>query len=102
MERFLVRLTDKGLEPDIAQKWVVLPDGLTWTFRLNTGVRFPNGQVVDASVIADLVKKNADLFKISASAEALDDFTVVIKFATDVNPDEIPKFLIMLSLSVLP
>lgn len=101
VERFLVRLTDKGLEPDIAQKWEVSPDDLVWTFRLNTGVSFLNGNVVNARVIVDLMNKNADMFKIIASAAAIDDFTVVIKF-TDANADEITKALISSYLYVLP
>lgn len=101
MERFLVRLTDKGLEPDIAQKWEVSPDGLTWTFWLDKGVRFPNGNVVNANVIAELMHKNAGMFPIIASAAAIDDLTMVVKF-TDANGDEIIKAISNTSLLVLP
>ncbi|MDQ7794952.1 MAG: ABC transporter substrate-binding protein [bacterium] len=48
-------LQDK-LEPVLAEDWDVTPDGLTWTFRLRSGVKFHCGHAFDATQ----VKKSID------------------------------------------
>jgi len=46
----LVRLDENlAVVPDIAERWSVSKDGLTYTFRLMRGVRFSNGREVKAS-----------------------------------------------------
>lgn len=39
------------VEPAIAQKWTMTPDGKTWTFTLNPGLKFSDGTPVDAQAI---------------------------------------------------
>jgi serine/threonine protein kinase len=101
VQRSLVRLTDKGLGPDVAQKWDVSPDGMVWTFYLERGVRLANGNPVTAGVFAEIINKDASLFKIISSATMIDDYTLVVKF-TDANIDEITKVLISTIVYTLP
>ncbi len=42
---------DGHLVPGLATRWWPSPDGVTWTFRLRSGVRFHNGRPLDAAVI---------------------------------------------------
>ena len=37
--------------PALATDWSVTPDGMTWTFNLRQGVKFPDGTPFDASVV---------------------------------------------------
>lgn len=39
------------VEPAIARKWTMTPDGKTWTFTLNPGLKFSDGTPVDAKAI---------------------------------------------------
>ena len=100
-QRSLVKLIDMNLSPDIAQKWDVSPDGLVWTFYLEKGVRFANGNPVTAGVFVELINKDAGLFKNISSVAMIDDYTLVVKFS-DPNPDEIKKVLISTTMFVLP
>lgn len=46
----LTRFNDKNqIEPCLAQKWEVSPDGLTYTFHLRDGVTFQNGRPFEAA-----------------------------------------------------
>ncbi len=52
--RFVERDT-KTLKPDgtgVAKSWEVSPDGLTWTFKLNQGIKWHDGQPVTADDVA--------------------------------------------------
>ncbi|MBD8703691.1 ABC transporter substrate-binding protein [Frigoribacterium sp. CFBP9039] len=41
----LVKLDEQGVTvPDLAEEWSATPDGVTWTFRLRSGVRFHDGR----------------------------------------------------------
>jgi len=41
----LVKLDEQGVTvPDLAEEWSATPDGITWTFRLRSGVRFHDGR----------------------------------------------------------
>ncbi len=50
----LVRFADGGtdVEPCLATRWDVTPDGLVWTFHLRRDVRFHNGDALDAMAVA--------------------------------------------------
>lgn len=46
----LVRIDRDGkIAPQLARSWTVSPDGLTYTFALQTGVKFHDGEAFDAS-----------------------------------------------------
>lgn len=48
----LTRITAKGeVAPQLAKSWTISPDGLTYTFTLNTGVTFHDGAPFDCSVV---------------------------------------------------
>jgi peptide/nickel transport system substrate-binding protein len=48
----LVRFNAKmEIVPDLATKWVVSPDGLTWTFDLREGVKFHDGTSFNAEAV---------------------------------------------------
>ena len=48
----LVRFNAKmEIVPDLATKWAVSPDGLTWTFDLREGVTFHDGTAFDATAV---------------------------------------------------
>jgi len=38
----------KEMEPELATEWSVSPDGKTWTFKLRDGVKFHNGETLEA------------------------------------------------------
>jgi len=44
----LVMETASGIKPAVAKSWEVSPDGMTYTFHLNSGVYFHNGKRVTA------------------------------------------------------
>ena len=47
----LVRLDRDGkVQPQLAESWTVVADGLTYTFKLRSGVKFQNGVPFDSSV----------------------------------------------------
>src|SRR5215475_15034368 len=48
MNAGLVRVTydGSGLEPDLAEKWTISDDALTYTFTLRNGIKFSDGSAV--------------------------------------------------------
>lgn len=74
---------DYKVQPSIAEKWDLSPDGLTWTFTIRKGVKWPDGSELNANdvkfTIDTLIEKNSSLrSRIPAvtSAKALDDYRV--------------------------
>ncbi len=113
------------ISPDLAEKWDVTPDGLTYKFYLRPHVKFHNGRVVNskdflysftrildakaASAAGDLVSERAQMLfpvvgaeeyfkgkaEYVAGFEAPDDFTFVIRLKQRYAP-----FLAVLCMSV--
>jgi peptide/nickel transport system substrate-binding protein len=48
------------IEPDLATGWDSTPDGLTWTFKLRSGVRFANGDPLEAADIVASLRRASD------------------------------------------
>jgi peptide/nickel transport system substrate-binding protein len=84
----LARIDGKGeVQPGLAQSWTVSPDGLTYTFKLHTGVKFHDGTPFDCSVVQYSFKRAAapdstnaqkGFFEPIVSTECPDPATAVI------------------------
>jgi|FLYL01.1.fsa_nt_gi peptide/nickel transport system substrate-binding protein len=78
---------DMTMQPALATRWEISPDGLAWTFSLRKDVAFHNGRPLVADDVVysferimdpDLGTVNAFRFAPIESVEALDDHTVQI------------------------
>jgi peptide/nickel transport system substrate-binding protein len=57
----LVSKDPKGrIVPGVATGWTVSPDGLTYTFRVRPGVKFQNGDPLDAAAVSDSIQRAQD------------------------------------------
>ncbi|UCF91015.1 MAG: hypothetical protein JSW39_22465 [Desulfobacterales bacterium] len=68
------------IEPDLAERWEMSPDGLTWTFYLRKGVKFHKGygELTAADVKFSLEKAaNKDTSGFAKDFEALDKAEVI-------------------------
>ncbi len=84
----LTRITDKGeVAPQLAKSWTISPDSLTYTFALQTGVKFHDGAPFDCSVVqftyaravaADSTNSQKGFFEPIASTACPDAATAVI------------------------
>jgi peptide/nickel transport system substrate-binding protein len=83
----LVRIDRTGkVQPLLAKSWEVSPDGLTYTFRLQEGVKFHDGSTFDSADVKfafdrarDPKSTNAQIFEPIAAIETPDPATVAIK-----------------------
>ena len=84
----LVRIDAQGeVQPALAASWTVSPDGLTYTFRLRTGVAFHDGAPFDCGNVTfsfgramapDSVNAQKGLFEPIARTECTDPATAVV------------------------
>ena len=84
----LVRIVEDGtVQPLLAKSWTVSEDGLTYTFKLNEGVKFHDGTPFDCSVAKfsyeravapDSTNAQKGLFEPIAKTECPDPATVVV------------------------
>ncbi|WP_137134508.1 ABC transporter substrate-binding protein [Rhizobium sp. FKY42] len=79
---------DGKVQPQLADSWTISPDGLTYTFKLRSGVMFHNGEAFDSSVAkfsidraraADSVNPQKRYFASVDSVETPDAATLVVK-----------------------
>jgi ABC-type transport system substrate-binding protein len=84
----LVRFTkDLTFEPELATEWTTSSDGLTWRFKLRSGVKFHDGTPFDAKAVVpyftSMTDKTVNLSALSlwspiASVKEVDSMTVEI------------------------
>lgn len=79
---------DGKVQPQLAESWTISPDGLTYTFKLQKGVTFHDGEAFDASTAkfsidraraADSVNPQKRYFASVDTVEAPDATTLVVK-----------------------
>ena len=98
------------VEPNLAESWEVLPDGLTWTIHLREDVRWNDGRPFTADDVTftynqlvynkDIPTSSRDTFTIEGKefeVTKVDDHTVVFK-----APVKFAPFLRVLSQEILP
>lgn len=76
------------VEPLLATEWSVSEDGLSWTFKLREGVKFQDGEVLNAAAVKasiDRTKKvgggAAFIWWALEEIEVVDDMTIVMKLS---------------------
>jgi peptide/nickel transport system substrate-binding protein len=110
MNSLLVRVNREGtdVEPDLAERWEISPDGLTYTFHLREGLKFGDGTPLTSSDAKFSLERLRDkegsvmagMFSVIKSIDTPDDGTVVIT----LNQPSAPFLasLAMFSAAVLP
>jgi peptide/nickel transport system substrate-binding protein len=93
--------------PALAQSWSVTPDGLTWTFTLQRGVKFHDGKPFTSAdvkfsverIVRPLHSRGRANFRDLRAIETPDDHTVVFRlsapqahFLSVFQPTEVPIF----------
>ena len=102
-EQLVTRDEDNAVIPELAESWQVSPDGLTYTFRIRTGIKFHNGKEMTAADVKASFERyrRMALAKVTlspvVSMEAPDSATFVMK----VDKPQ-PVFLEELSAFVVP
>lgn len=84
-EGLVARDSENKVVPSIASSWDISSDGLTYTFHLNSGMTFSNGDELDATDVAWSINELIDnqyhdynLLQNVSSVEATDSKTVTI------------------------
>jgi len=103
----LLKPNEKGeLYPAVAESYEISPDGLTYTFKLRSGVKFHNGQAVTSADVKFSYERLAGIgtgkplstaFGSVQSIEAPDPSTVVIKLKENNS-----SFLTALTAAIIP
>ena len=102
-EQLVTRDENNAVIPELAEGWQVSPDGLTYTFKIRTGVRFHNGKPLTAADVKASFERyqRMAVAKVTlgpvASMAAPDPETFVMKVS---SPQ--PVFLEELSAFVVP
>lgn len=100
----LVRFDERGqVVPDLAKEWKQSPDGLTFTFTLNRGVRFHNGRELTAADVVYSLERLRDPKTASPRAWLLRDVAEISadgKYGVRIRLKE--PFAPLLSLLAMP
>jgi peptide/nickel transport system substrate-binding protein len=105
----LTRIDQKGaVIPDLAESWTVAPDGLAYTFKLRSGVKFHDGAPFSAADVKFTFERGAapdsvnnlkkSLFVTIASVETPDTQTVILRLN---KPDYLLLYRVGLSEAVI-
>lgn len=93
--------------PHLVDEWSISPDGLTYVFNLREGVPFHNGSIMTAEdVVASLNRWGVNhtwgrnLFSVTESLTALDEYTVELKLSEPVAI--VPLYLTTSGASIMP
>lgn len=89
---------DLKIVPRVAESWTVSPDGLVWTFKIRQGIKFANGDPLDAKAVEYSLRRVLILGKTPAwllqqfiskpeDIVAKDQYTVQIRVKEKVAPD---------------
>src|SRR5262249_46762541 len=110
MNAGLVRVTydGSGVEPDLAEKWTISDDALTYTFTLRDGLKFSDGSAItpqDVKFSLERLRDQKDsvmgsMYKVVKSVDTPDAKTVVITLTEPSAP--FLSTLAMFSASVVP
>ncbi len=92
---------DLAPAPDLAESWTTAPDGLSWTFKLRSGVKWSDGKAFTADDVAftfnDIVLKKELGAQNAASYSAVKTVTVVdlstVRFDLSRKFAALPSFL---------
>jgi len=91
----LVVNTEKGIEPWLAERWDITPDGKTYTFHLRKDVSFSDGEKFNAQAAKknfDAILDNAqrhtwlEMIRLMDKVDALDDYTLRISLKEPYYP----------------
>ena len=81
-EQLVTRDEKNAVIPELAESWQISPDGLTYTFKIRTGVKFHNGKTMTS---AD-VKASFERYKRMALAK------VTLASVSEINAPDITTF----------
>ncbi len=85
------------VKPEVAERWEVSPDGMTWTFYIRKGIKFASGNPLTADDVVYSLQRVVKLKQTAYSVlepflktpdqiEKIDDYTVRIKLNKTVAP----------------
>jgi peptide/nickel transport system substrate-binding protein len=105
----LTRIDRKGaILPDLAESWTVAPDGLAYTFKLRSGVKFHDGAKFSSADVKFTIERGAALdsvnnlkkalFSTIVAVETPDPETVTLRLA---KPDYLLLYRVGLSEAVI-
>jgi len=85
----------KEIEPEIAESWTILPDKVTWEFKIRKGITFPDGTPINAETVKFSFDRVLKLEQMAAwvisqfdikEIKVVDDYTLQIKLGYVVAP----------------
>ncbi|MFM2367073.1 MAG: hypothetical protein RIR95_1681, partial [Pseudomonadota bacterium] len=100
-DTLVVQAADQSFHPGLAESWEEAADGMSWTFKLKSGVKFHNDEPLTAATIVTWIgfftaSDNSYMTASIEKIEAVDDLTVKM---TMKHPD--PNLLYNLSSSFM-
>ncbi|HSW10995.1 MAG TPA: ABC transporter substrate-binding protein [Bacillota bacterium] len=93
VDTLVTRDHDLGIAPHLAESWEMSKDGLTWTFRLQRGIRFHDGTPFNAESAAFSFNRFAEVARVGILAQlketvVVDEYTIEMRLTAAA-----PRFL---------